>query len=597
MNRNQVLARLLEPRLKLATVSGVLTTRADLIDWVDRHIPEIELITTKSYQVKANPGNREPILVEPEPGSFGNAVGLRNPGMEAGFRELAALRRSRSLRCLLAISLSADCVEDYILLARRFATLADLLELNFSCPHARGGYGSAIGANADTVASYVRAIGKATRALLFPKLTPNVADIGAIASAAVAAGADGIAAINTVGPEVYTEPFTGQPVLYNPNGHKGGKSGVWIRETAREKVAEIRRALGPGVPILGMGGVSSGLDALGLQEAGANTVGLGSVFARVERQQSLPEFVRALAADAARGTSTAATFLCAGSRLAYRRFRITEVQDVHEELKLLRLDGSLEAAAGQFAFLFLPGVGEKPFSLAGHDPLTFLVRRRGELTSALFRLRPGDPLLVRGTYGAPAPMSDRPAAFLVTGGTGLAVAPGLAAALRSRGKRVELFYGVTDPREAKALEELQADIGAGIPCVCVPDRGRPGRVLEALAERLGQVEPAQACFYNIGPHPFLEAAMDLEERLGGDARHVFACLETLTMCGVGLCGGCSCGGRLLCKEGTFVSLHYLRSAGIRLSELEPPHPRWNQRPQPRLPSRVTVRGPELLPLA
>jgi dihydroorotate dehydrogenase electron transfer subunit len=148
MSRSQVLARLLEPRLKLATVSGVLTTRADLIDWVDRHIPEIELITTKSYQVRANPGNREPILVEPEPGSFGNAVGLRNPGMEAGFRELAALRRRRSLRCLLAVSLSADCIEDYILLARRFAPLADLLELNFSCPHAKGGYGSAIGANA-----------------------------------------------------------------------------------------------------------------------------------------------------------------------------------------------------------------------------------------------------------------------------------------------------------------------------------------------------------------------------------------------------------------------------------------------------------------
>jgi dihydroorotate dehydrogenase (NAD+) catalytic subunit len=595
MNHDRVLARLLEPRLKLATVSGVLTTRADLIAWVDRHIPEIELITTKSYQVRANPGNREPILVEPEPGSFGNAVGLRNPGMEEGFRELAELRRNRPLRSLLAVSLSADCVENFTVLARRFGPLADLLELNFSCPHARGGYGSAIGASAETVAAFVGAIRKATRALLFPKLTPNVADIGAIARAAMTAGADGITAINTVGPQVFIEPFSGQPVLHNPNGHKGGKSGLWIRETAREKITEIRRAIGPGVPILGMGGVSSGRDALRLQEAGANTVGLGSVFARVQRQQSLPDFVRALAADAARGTDTASAYLNPGSRMAYRQFRIAEVREVHEGLKLFRLEGSLEARAGEFAFLFLPGVGEKPFSLARHDPLTFLVRRRGEFTSA--RLRPGDPLLVRGTYGAPAPMSDRPAAFLVAGGTGLAVTPELAATLRDQGKRVELFYGVADPREVKALEELQAAIGAGIPCLCVPDRGRPGRVLEALAARLAELDPHEACFYNIGPHPLLEEAMELEERLGGDARHIFACLEALTMCGVGLCGGCSCGGRLLCKEGTFVSLQYLRSAGIRLSALEPAHPRWKSRPQPRLPVRFPAQDRQPLPVA
>jgi dihydroorotate dehydrogenase electron transfer subunit len=587
MSRDQVLARLLEPRLKLATVSGVLTTRADLIDWVDRHIPEIELITTKSYQVRANPGNREPILVEPEPGSYGNAVGLSNPGMEEGFRELAALRRTRPLRCLLAVSLSADCVEDFIRLTHRFAPVADLLELNFSCPHARDGYGAAIGSSAETVAAFVGAIRRATRAPLFPKLTPNVPDIGAIARAAVAAGADGIAAINTVGPEVFREPFTGLPVLHNPNGHKGGKSGLWIRETAREKIAEIRRAVGPGVAILGMGGVSSGRDALRLQEAGANTVGLGSLFARVQRQKLFPALVSALAVDAAHGTETASVFLNPGSRMAYRQFRIAEAREVHEGLKLFRLEGSLEAQAGEFAFLFLPGVGEKPFSLARQDPLTFLVRLRGEFTSALFRLKPGDPLLVRGTYGAPAPVSSRPQAFLVAGGTGLAVVPELASALRAQGKRVELFYGVKDPREVKALEELRAAIGEAVPCVCVPDRGRPGRVLDELLARLAEADPQESCFYNLGPHPLLESAMELEERFGCAPQEIFACLETLTMCGVGLCGGCSCGGRLLCKEGTFVSLQYLRSAGLRLTSLEPPHPRWRDRPHPRRPASAS----------
>jgi dihydroorotate dehydrogenase electron transfer subunit len=597
MSRARVLARLLEPRLKLATVSGVLTTRADLIDWVDRNIPEIELISTKSYQVRANPGNREPILVEPEPGSFGNAVGLRNPGMEAGLRELAALRRSRPLRSLLAVSLSADCIEDFILLARRLAPVADLLELNFSCPHARGGYGAAIGSSAETVAAYVAGIRASTRTLLFPKLTPNVSDIGRIARAAVEAGADGISAINTVGPEVFREPLTGQPLLYNPNGHKGGKSGLWIRETAREKIAEVRRAVGPGVPILGMGGVASGRDAVRLQEAGANTVGLGSVLARIERQARLPDFVRALAADAALGTDTASAFISPGPRMAYQALRVAEVREVHENLRLLRLEGSLEVRAGQFVFLCLPGVGEKPFSVARADPLCFLVRRRGEFTSALFRLEAGDRLLVRGLYGAPAPTSSRPLAFLVAGGTGLAVMPELAAALRAQGRRVELFYGVADPREERALRELRPAIGEAVPCLSVPDGGRPGRVLEALAERLAQPGAGQACFYNSGPHPFIEKAMELEERSGADPGEIFACLETLTMCGVGLCGGCSCGGRLLCKEGSFVSLQYLRSSGIRLSELEPPNPPQAAPPNPPLPAQTMGQGRQPLPVA
>ena len=596
MTAARVLARLLEPRLKLATVSGVLTTRAELIDWVDRNIPEIELISTKSYQVRANPGNREPILVEPEPGCFGNAVGLRNPGMEAGFRELAVLRRSRPLRSLLAVSLSADCIEDFILLARRLAPVADLLELNFSCPHARGGYGSAIGSSAETVAAFVAGIRASTRALLFPKLSPNVPDIGRIARAAVEAGADGIAAINTVGPEVFHEPLTGQPLLYNPNGHKGGKSGEWIRETAREKIAEIRRALGPGVPILGMGGVSCARDALHLQEAGANTVGLGSVFARVERQAQFPDFVRALVSDAALDTDTASAFLSLGRRMAYRPLRVVEIREVHENLRLLRLEGSLEARAGQFVFLCLPGVGEKPFSVARADPLCFLVRRRGEFTSALFRLRPGDRLLVRGTYGAPAPTSSQPLAFLVAGGTGLAVMPQLAAALRAQGRQVELFYGVADAREEQVLRELRAAIGEGVPCVCVSDRGRPGRVLEALAELLAQAGAGEACFYNSGPHPFIERAMELEERFGGEPREIFACLETLTMCGVGLCGGCSCGGRLLCKEGSFVSLQHLRSSGISLSELEPTNPPQAAPPHPSLPAQTPAQDRQPLPV-
>jgi dihydroorotate dehydrogenase (NAD+) catalytic subunit len=576
VTRPELLRRLKAPGLKLGTVSGVLTTRPRLIEWVDANLPEIELITTKSYQVRPNPGNREPILVEPRAGCFGNAVGLRNPGLREGLRELEALRRRRKLRSLLAVSLSADCAEDFVLLARSFAGVADLLELNFSCPHARAGYGSAIGSDRSAVRDFVRAMRRATPAPLFAKLTPNVPDIGAVARAALEGGADGIAAINTVGPEVFREPLTGEPVLSNPNGHKGGKSGEWIREAALRAVAEVRRAVGPELPVLGMGGVATGRDARALAAAGADVVGIGSALARVLRQSQLPAYLRALRADALGGSREAEGFLARRSRMEYRPYRLIEARDLAGDLRLLALEGALGAQAGEFAFLFLPGLGEKPFSVARTSPLSFLVRRRGPFTEALFGLQAGDRLWVRGTYGAPAPVSPRHRAYLVAGGTGLAVVPSLAAMLRERGKRVELYYGVSEAQEASALEVL--GLGAELPSLCVPDSGRPGRVLEVMAEELANSqavamaarEPAarNAAFYNIGPHPFLEKAMQVEEQLGAAPEDIYACLETLTMCGVGLCGGCECGGRLLCKEGTFVSLQYLRAEGVRLSELD-----------------------------
>ena len=178
--------------------------------------------------------------------------------------------------------------------------------------------------------------------------------------------------------------------------------------------------------------------------------------------------------------------------MAYRAFRLAEARDLSADLRLLRLDGALGARAGEFAFLFLPGVGEKPFSVARNSPLSFLVRRRGEFTAALFRLEAGERLWVRGTYGAPAPVSPRPRAYLVAGGTGLAVVPALAAMLRERGKRVELYYGVSAAEEGAALEAL--GIGGELPSLCVPDSGRPGRVLEVMAEELTAQGPGRRPF-------------------------------------------------------------------------------------------------------
>jgi dihydroorotate dehydrogenase (NAD+) catalytic subunit len=565
--REEILHRLQSDRFKLATVSGILTTRPGMIEWVDRMVPEIEVITTKSYQVRPNPGYREPVLLEQEVGCFANAVGLRNPGMEEGLRELSNLRRRHRLRSLLNVSLSANSAEDFVQLARRFGPVADILELNFSCPHAASGYGASIGTDPRLVAEYIRAIRKATTTPLFPKLTPNVKDIGAIARAAVSAGADGLSAVNTVGPEVFREPSTGTPILSNPNGGNGGKSGEWIKETARRKVAEIRQAVGKGVPIIGIGGVSSAGDIRDLREAGADAIGLGSVFARIPRQDLIPLYVSALGRDYLESDNSAATFLASERLMEYKTSRIREIREFSETLRMITLDQDLTASASQYVFLFLPGSGEKPFSIACTDPARFLVRSRGPFTDALFKLGVGDQILLRGPYGAQMPRSEKSNACIVAGGTGIALAPLLAQTIIAQDKAVNLFYGTSREEDLAVLSALD------LPCrqVAIPDRGQPARVLDLLSDYFNRETVTTSCFYNVGPEGFLTRACREELALGAAPAEIYLSLETPSLCGVGLCGSCECGGRLLCKEGTFVSLQHLDTHGIS-PESFPGHP-------------------------
>ena len=160
------------------------------------------------------------------------------------------------MRALLNISLSASNPDDFITLVKAFDPYGDMLELNFSCPHAAAGFGASIGSDAIIASSYVKAINEAypeRKALLIVKLTPNVPDIGGIAKAVIEAGADGIAAINTVGPKLYLEPLSGKPILNNKLGGKGGASGEWVNAEALKCIKEIREAIGDEPIILGMG--------------------------------------------------------------------------------------------------------------------------------------------------------------------------------------------------------------------------------------------------------------------------------------------------------------------------------------------------------
>lgn len=558
---NEIREYLLDSRLKFATVSGVWTTKPNLIRKVDTKVKEIDIITTKSFQVRPSAGNREPIIAELEVGSYVNAVGLRNPGMKKAYEELKALREEKPLRSILNISVSGNSPEDFVKLVQKFEDIADMIELNFSCPHAKPGYGASIGVNAELVKEYMEAIRPLTKVALFPKLTPNVDNIGEIARVAVAAGADGLVAINTVGPEVYRDPVNDKPVLYNPNGHAGGRSGEHIFDIAVQKIKEIREAVGPDIPIIGMGGVSRGSQVRAIQRAGANVVGIGSVIARI-KDDKFQAYFEALRFDTENHTDSAASYLSVRRLAKYKAYTIKKINELSETLWDIELEGDpLLFKASQYAFIWIPGVGEKPFGIVTSSPLRFFIRKRvdetknqkGKFTHALFNMKEGDTLYVRGPYGKLMPENMMSQVIILSGGTGLALVPKLAESLASVGRIVNVFHGVKNKKEACYQELIEPYVTLNI----VEDAGKPGRVLDVMANKLDEIETNNCTVYTIGPDILMKKALELAVKKGCSAEYCYASLETNNMCGIGMCGECECGGVLSCKNGTFYDLPFL----------------------------------------
>ena len=560
-SKSEILRLLKRNTVFFATVSGIVTTKPGLIARIDRDIPEISVITTKSYQVNPNQGNREPVIVEPEEGDFGNAVGLRNPGMVRGYEDLLFLRSRHSLRAVLNVSISGNSVEEFITLVKKIEDIADIIELNLSCPHVSGGYGMAIGTDPEIVYSYLKKIREVTSALIFPKLTPNVPAISEIALAATEGGADGITAINTVGPELYIEPFSEKPILKNNSGNRGGMSGRWIKETALKKISEIRTAVGPDLPIIGMGGIETGEDVRNMREAGADVVGIGSVFASVH-PDNWKSFFTFLKTDAENGVDNASSYRNRKRKMEYIPHKIVKITDLTGDVRVLELDGKINFDSSQFVFLWLPGIGEKPFSILKGDPLTFIISKKGEFTRAVMKLKENDTIFVRGVYGKDSPGTDKDTVYIAAGGTGLAVTLRLAEKLFREGKKVHIFYGMSNPGQIVKEKDF-LDFGS---FTAVADKGIPGRVVDLLQEKLSTVVE-EGSLYTIGPLPFMRKASEMFIRTKGKEEDVFLSIETPTRCGVGLCGECECGGHLTCGEGTFFSLSWLNNKNINLEEL------------------------------
>jgi dihydroorotate dehydrogenase (NAD+) catalytic subunit len=226
-------------------------------------------VTSKSVSLEERKGHPCPILLTYEAGMM-NAVGLSNPGADRIIEELQFYKKNSDAP--LIASIFASKTKDFGVVAKKIsAAKPDLIEVNISCPNVEAEFGKPFAADTKAAAAVTRIVKKNTRIPVFVKLSPNVPDIAAIAKAAEKAGADGITAVNTVGPGMVINIDAAKPLLANKTG---GLSGPAIKPIAVKCVYDIYSAVK--IPIIGTGGVCSGRDAVEMIMAGASAVGIGS---------------------------------------------------------------------------------------------------------------------------------------------------------------------------------------------------------------------------------------------------------------------------------------------------------------------------------
>jgi len=229
-------------------------------------------VTTKSCSLKPRPGYPNPTVLDWGPGLI-NAVGLSNPGVEVMVEEIrAAKERLAPLGVPLIASIFAETIYDFGTVARFISEAApDLIEVNISCPNIDDHYRQMFAADPYVVSQVTRRVKQNTHIPVLVKLSPNVTDIAKIAHAAVEAGADGLTAINTLGPGIILDVETCRPVLAHGTG---GVSGPGMHPIAVRCVYDICQAVD--VPVVAVGGVTSGRDAVEMILVGATAVGIGS---------------------------------------------------------------------------------------------------------------------------------------------------------------------------------------------------------------------------------------------------------------------------------------------------------------------------------
>ena len=251
------------------TASGCASSGKELAQFFP--LNQVGAIVTKSVMSKPRHGRPTPRMAETPSGML-NSIGLQGPGIDAFLANDVPWLLEQKARVI--VSIAGETVEEYSTLARKLRSVSGIsaVEVNISCPNVEN-RGLVFACDPESSRRVIDGVRKTIGGELpiIAKLSPDVTDLPAIARGVVDAGADGLALINTVlGMVINIDSM--KPHL---GGKTGGLSGPAIKPVAVRAIYQVHAAL-PKVPILGMGGVASGRDALELILAGASGVSVGT---------------------------------------------------------------------------------------------------------------------------------------------------------------------------------------------------------------------------------------------------------------------------------------------------------------------------------
>ncbi len=249
----------------VTVASGTFGYGREYSDFFD--LSKLGGIITKGTSLKPRSGNKPPRVCETASGML-NSIGLQNPGVEY-FAEYD-LPFLKKFDTAIIVNACGSTIDEYVELCKILNTLdIDGVELNLSCPNVKAGC-MAFGNTYEGVKEITKQVRKVLDKPLIVKLTPNVTDIASIAKGAEDAGADGVSLINTLlGMKI--DINTKRPILAN---NTGGLSGPAIKPVAVRMVYQVAQAVN--IPILGMGGIINGEDAIEFMLAGAKAISIGA---------------------------------------------------------------------------------------------------------------------------------------------------------------------------------------------------------------------------------------------------------------------------------------------------------------------------------
>jgi dihydroorotate dehydrogenase (NAD+) catalytic subunit len=253
-------------RNPVMTASGTFASGREYADFVE--LSRLGAVVTKGVSLGAWAGNDSPRVAETASGML-NSIGLQNPGVEAFCARDLAWLSGRDVPVV--VNVSGHSLEEYVRVVERLESEAAVAayEVNISCPNVDEG-GMAFGTSCAPAAAVTAAVRAATKRPLIVKLSPNVTDITEIARAVEDAGADALSLVNTL-LGMAIDADTRRPKLARI---VGGLSGPAIKPVALRMVWQVARAVA--VPVIGVGGIMTGEDAVEFLLAGATAVQVGT---------------------------------------------------------------------------------------------------------------------------------------------------------------------------------------------------------------------------------------------------------------------------------------------------------------------------------